>query len=782
MPDRQSLQRKSLEIARIAARHLFLPINAIIFGVVILLIVFGDAQEGLFLGAVVLVNIALGFGQDVRAWFTLEKLQILTAVRIHRINDDGTETEVMLPEIRKGDRLRIKLGDQVPCDSTLLLSNGVEINEGLITGESDTIQKKTGDELLAGSVITAGGGVIKVETPFAESRVAKMAEGLKRYTTNPSPIQLSIQKIIEYTVYTLLATIALVVIRGALVHEPQLRIVENIGALASVLVPQGLVVTVTLLFTFGGAHFYNRHVLLQEVNATEKFGHIKNLCVDKTGTLTENELTVERMLIPAHEDLSRARTFAAAYVQGSQDSSQLVSAMEKYLAGEQAPEIADTLPFSSWRQYGGVCIPGSKSECILAGAPEAFIGKLEPSERVWLQAVIDEQTRDGKHVTCIVRATESTPQVPRTLGSEKLSIVAVFVQSNKLREGIQDAIAFFQNRGVTIRVLTGDHPETAHVVAQRCGIRNADKVITGVEMNTWDVEHYLNHAKNYTVFARIKPEQKERIIEALKQDGFTAMVGDGANDALSLKKADLGIAMAEGAAAARQVSAVILTKNSFVELPGGVQLADSMIENIEIYASIFMNQTFLSFFLFLILTLLNHDFPLAPLNISYINYFAIGMPGALVAYWAIRPHERTIAVSKRPFLERVLPLPFALALLQTAAAIGVFYFSLTHGLTSSSLLVLFFIALGYFYFLLAPSFHTGRLNWVQSLQLAGLGIFECIVLLVTLQIPLVQTFFMIAPPTAAGAYFTIVLALITAAAMFLLALMLLRYRTTNESR
>lgn len=765
MPEDHPFKRRAGEIARIAARHIFLPINAIIFGVVILLVFFGDTQEGLFLGAIVALNIALGFGQDVRAWFTLEQLQLLTALRVRRINPDETETEVLLPQIRKGDRLRVRLGDQIPCDSTLLQSRGVEINEGLITGESDSIRKREGEELLAGSVVTSGGGVIRVETEFRESRIAKMTEGLKRYSANPSPIQVSIQKIITYTVYTLILTMAIVIVRGYLVHEPGLRIVENIGALASVLVPQGLVVSVTLLFTFGAAHFYNRHVLLQEVNATEKFGHIRNLCMDKTGTLTENELTVEGFETPRGTAGERERALAASYVRFSGDSSQVIKAIERSLEGTPAPESTDSLPFSSWRQYGGIQIAGQAS-AILAGAAEVFSKNLAADERAWLEQLIAARAKAGKHMLCFVEASGG---IPDELAGVQLRLVGVFVLGNQLREGIRGAIDFFQERGVTIRILTGDHPERARVVAAQAGVRGADKLITSEELDSWDAARYAARAKDYVVFARVKPEQKERIIEALKKDGFTAMVGDGANDALSLKKADLGIAMADGASATRQIAAVILTKNSFVELPGGVRLADSMIENIEIFTSIFMNQTFVSFFLFLALTAANFDFPLVPLNISLINYFAVGLPGMLVAYWAIRPEEKIVPASTAPFLPRTLPLPFALSFVQTAATLGIFYWATQRGAAPAPLLITLFVMLAYVYFLLTPRFHTGLITKAQRLQLAGLGALEAIVLYIAFNIPLVQFFFSVTLPSPSGVQLAAMLALLSGGAMFLLA-------------
>ncbi len=771
-----SYRRQAREIGHLAFRHAFLPINAIIFSVVILLVIFGDTQEGIFLGAIVLVNIALGFGQDVRAWFTLEHLQLLTALRVVRVNADGSESHVLLHQIGKGDELRVRLGDQIPCDSALISDSMVEVNEGLITGESDSFPRTRGQRLLAGSVVTSGAGIIRVETPFSESVVAKMTEGLKRYSANPSPIQISIQRIITYTVYILLATIAVVVARGVLLHEPNLRIVENIGALASVLVPQGLVVSVTLLFTFGAAHFYNRHVLLQEVNATEKFGHIKNLCMDKTGTLTENALTVEHMEVPDKILREEARTLSATYVNKSGDSSQVIQAIKEFLGDERGGDASDVVSFSSWRQYGGVCLgDGVPSACVLAGVPEIFLSHLaSEQERKWLELLIAERTRAGKHILCMVRSVGSqVAAVPRELSDSQLSVVAVFVLGNRLREGIKGAVDFFQARGIVIRILSGDNPETARVVAHAAGVNNTDLLITGPEMEGWSAADYTQNSKRYVIFARIKPEQKERIVEALKTDGFTAMIGDGANDALSLKKADLGIAMADGSSATRQIAAVILTKNSFVELPGGVRLADSMIENIEIFASIFLNQTFVSFLLFVGLTIAGFDFPLSPLNISLINYFAVGLPGTLISYWAIRPAAKTTPVSKAPFLSRVLPLPSALSWLQTITIGGVFGWALTHNVgTPVPLLVTTFVALGYIYFLLTPRIHSGGVTLAQRTQLLCLGIVEAIFLYWAFTIALIAHFFNVSPPPGTGLGLVGIISLVCGAIMFVFALLL----------
>ncbi|MFA7302205.1 MAG: HAD-IC family P-type ATPase [Candidatus Paceibacterota bacterium] len=762
--------RNAREIARIAARHVFLPINAIIFVVVILLYTFGQTNEGLFLGAVVLLNIALGFAQDVRAWLTLERLQFLTAIQVIKLQPDGTETETPLEALTKGDRIKIKNGDQMPCDGTIVEGTSLEVSEGLITGESTIFTRATGEAILAGSVITSGFGIAELQTSFADSRIAKMAAGLQRYSANPSPIQQSITLVITYTVYVLLAVTAFIVVRGAIMHQSNVAIVQSIGALAGVLVPQGLVVAVTLLFTFGASHFYRRNVLLQEVNATEKFGRIKNLCMDKTGTLTENNLTVDRLHPSPGTTEAEARAYASLYVRFSGDSSQSISALREFLGEPPAAEVSDTLSFSSTRKYGGIRIADNMplpSKVVLVGAPDVFAPHVRSeTERRWLSDLSTEHAQLGKRVLCI--ATCEDASVPRALVGTTVAIAGVCILHNALRTGITDAVNFFQDRGVTIRIISGDHPDTVRTIARAAGVRNTDALILGEDMNDWSEADYVQHAHTYTIFARIQPEQKEKIIEALKLSGYTAMVGDGANDALSIKKADLGIAMFDGATATRQIAAVVLLGNSFVELPGGVRLADSMIENIEIFASVFFNQTFLGFLFFIGLTLIGLDYPLTPLTINFINYFTVGIPGMLISWWAINPSERTSAASTQPFLSRTIPFSLALSLLQAVTVFAV-YLSVQAYLPStnpSGLLTVTFAALGFIYFVVSTRYYGHAMGRAKQLTLAALGVLGASLLYLAFKLPIVLVFFNLTPPTSAGVTIALVLAAVCGAIQY----------------
>ncbi len=736
----EKYQLRLQELLYIISRHIFLFSNAIIVAVIVLLFVFGDTRSGLFLTIIFIINIILGLIQDVNAWIQLEKLQLLTAPHVIRLNPDGTEESILTEQIKKGDHLKLKIGDQVPCDSTLTNGHSFEINEGLITGESNSIPKAENDHLLAGSVVTAGFGTIKTESVFIESRIARMTEGIKKYTSRISPIEQAINIFIKYCSYVSAAILAYVIIRGFIIHEPAVQIVKNVGALSSALIPIGLFFAVTLFFSYGAAHLFRRNVLLQEVNATEKLGRIKNLCMDKTGTLTENSLAVEDIFVPPEVTVEKAQDLTMAYIQGTGDSSQTLNAVKRFTGVKYQGQVIDALSFSSWRRYGAV-VTGN-NEIVFGGAPDVFLTHISNAEeKKWLQKFLDEHAHEGKHVWCVMQSVGS--QIPTDLSQINFQMVAVYVFYNNLREGIKHTIDFFQNRGVHIRIISGDNPETAQTVAALAGVKNSDQLITGPEMENWSKDDFTNNVKNFSIFARIIPEQKEKIIDAFKKDGFTAMVGDGANDALAIKKADLGIAMFDGAPATRQLASIVLTNNSFAALPGGVTLADSIIRNVEIFSSIFLNLTFVGGLLFLVVSLFNHEYPLTPLNITLINYFTVGIPGLLISYWTIMPSGKIDSPDNKSFLGKILPFAFYSSIIQTVFIAVVFILSPEYlKLAQSNILVIMaYIASGFIHFAFTPYVYRDLVTKMQKIQIVGFAVVEIILFFLVLKIPFVTTFF-----------------------------------------
>ncbi|MBU6430865.1 MAG: HAD-IC family P-type ATPase [Patescibacteria group bacterium] len=737
------------EIGPVVFRHVFLFVNAVIFGVVILLFVFGERQAALFIGAIIIFNILLGIIQDTRALIALETLQMITALRIIRLNKDGSETTVLIEEIIKGDHIKLKLGDQAPCDGQMISSSNLEVSEALITGESDSFPRRDGEKINAGDIITAGSGIMEAQNIFHESRISKMTEGVKKYSANPSPIQSATNTVIKYSGYILALVIVFTVIRGYIIHDSNIKIVLNIGALASAIVPQGLVVITTLLFALGASSYSKKHVLFQEINATEKLGRIKNLCMDKTGTLTDNVLIVEEMMIPEGVSKEEASALTSAYITESEDSSQIIAAIKRHIGYEEKKrEILESLPFSSWRQYGAIRMNSNQgSEIIFVGAPDVFLPYVSSvAQRDWLRRLIDANSRKGKRLLCVARSKADV--LPIKISEANLSIVAVFLFQSGFRQGVQKAIKFFQDRGVRIRIISGDNPDTVQSIAVLAGVNHTESVITGREMERWEDSYFKNNVSKYTIFARILPEQKVKIIEAFKKDGFTAMVGDGANDAFAIKKADLGIAMFDGAQATRRLASVVLMNNSFSDLPGGVELADNFIKNIEIFAGIFINQSIIGLLFFIIISIFGYSFPIMPLNITLINYFTVGLPGILITYWAIRPSGKIPPANSESFLSRVIPFAVWCGVVSAIAASVVFALSPEYlkNSQSNTLVALAFIVCGFVFFSLAPGVYRGMIATKKRLHLVILGAIEIILLFLVLKIPLAVHFFSVTTP------------------------------------
>jgi cation-transporting ATPase E len=386
----------------------------------------------------------------------------------------------------------------------------------------------------------------------------------------------------------------------------------------------------------------------------------------------------------------------------------------------------------------------NKNVTVLAGSADIFLPHFKNSqEKKWLEALVETNSPQGKHVLCVACLEGESVNLPKDLSAVSLSLVAVFIFQNNLRPGIREAIDFFQNRGVRIRIISGDNPETASAIANQAGIRDIDKAITGSEMASWSEADFDKQAPRYAIFSRIMPEQKEKIIEALKKDGFTAMIGDGANDALAVKKANLGIAMFEGAPATRQLASVVLMNNSFSALPGGVELADTIITNLEILASIFLNVSFVGLFFFIFISIWGFEFPLTPLNVTVIDYCTVGLPGLLIAYWSIRPSGKAGVTKDQPFLKRILPFTVLSAILEALSLVIIYWLSPNYlKLAQSNALVLIeFSIVGFIFCIYSFVYFQGKTTPTQKLQIFALTGLEAILLLVVFSTPLFANFF-----------------------------------------
>ncbi len=737
----------------IVFRNIFQLVNVVILGVVILLCIFGSMQSGLFLGIVFFLNTTIAVVQDVRARLLLEELERLTALQVVRIASTGIEEKVFAQEIKAGDRIKVLLGDQIPCDGVFELTENIEVSEALITGESTASSRDVGDAVIAGSIVTSGQGVVALRTSYADSRVARISDDVKTYVASPSSIQRAISLVIQYSGYLLVGIVIFVTIRGLILHVPRVSIVTTIGALASTVVPQGLLIVVTLLFAIGAASYAKKNVLFQEMNATEKLGRIKNLCLDKTGTLTDTKLIVENIYLGQGVSAETVSVSVNAYVAGTHDSSDTITAIQKYqqsgsTAALSVPSFGNALAFSSWRQYGAIeIVRDSATETVFIGTPALFLKlALSDKEKAWLSALVKEHTEKGKRVLCVARAPGA--QSSAEMSGSTISILAVVVFYNTYRVGVKETIQFFQGRGVRIRILSGDNPATVLAVAQAVGIHNATKVATGALVEKWTDSEFVKEAHEYEVFAQILPEQKVRLIEAFKKDGFTAMVGDGVNDALAMKKADLGIAMFSGVPVTRQLAGVILMTNSFADLPGAVVLADRFIQSIEISSSMYINQSLLGALFFILLSFFGYAFPFTPLNITFMNYFTIGLPGLLITYWALRPLRTQAPANEESFLTRIFRLVIPAVCIEAIGLLVLFLASPTaFKLTESNTLIgVSIIFLGNLFLVFAVRTYCGPLLALEKKHLIILMLVELGIGGILLQIPSVLRFFNIFKP------------------------------------
>jgi len=359
---------------------------------------------------------------------------------------------------------------------------------------------------------------------------------------------------------------------------------------------------------------------------------------------------------------------------------------------------------------------------------------------------MSENAQLGKRVLGMARATE--PGLPKDLQNSHLSIIAIFIFENTLRQGIISAIKFFQDRGIKIRVLSGDNAQTVETVAKSVGITGAENVVTGKIMESWSENDFEKQAHNFTVFAQILPEHKVKLVQAFKKDGFTAMVGDGVNDALAMKKSDLGIAMFDGVPVTRQLADVVLMTNSFSDLPGAVEVADHFIRSIEISSGVYINMSLAGLFFFIIISFFGYSFPLTPLNITFINYFTVGFSGLLISYWALRPSGKILRTDDRPFLKRIMPLVFFCAIVEAIGMALVLFLSPAYLKNSSSntLVMLAMILFGFLFLLFGTNVYCGILTKKEKRQLFLLGVFQIVVCYLALQIPLALRFFNITTP------------------------------------
>ncbi len=641
----------------ILLRNLFSLVVIIIGGLSIILIILGNSRDGVFLIAVLAINIILGIVQELRAKIALEKLQALARVK-YQVTSSGQKSVVYSDEIMPGDIVELKLGDQCPVDGQIKYSNGCECNDALLTGESENISKSEGDTLLAGSIIVAGTVSIEAKKIEQQSYLAQMNKDLKKYQLSTSPIQSSILHFIQIMALALAVIAVIIIVETLLSGETILSGFTQIAAIAATIIAEGLLLASTAFFVYGSIRMATKKVLVQQINAIEKLGRMAIVCIDKTGTLTQNSPVFDEFIAYDSDSDKRLRQYTATYLTNESSQTATNNALGGCAGDARALKTSELLAFSSARKYSAFRIFGS-SNFVVIGASENFIHKLGAEQQKWLNAKIQELSKSAKRVLFVARADSGKLDDISTI--KGLELVGLVVLSNPLKASTASTISVLQNRGVQVVVISGDSQQTVLAIANLAKINHGKDVITGPmldKINDAELAILLTHKP---LFARILPAQKQRIVEAAQASGaIVAMIGDGANDALAIKKADIGIAMFDGAPATRQIADVVLINNSFSAIPKGIELSDSIITTLEMVACLFFTRVWSGILIIFGSLVLASDYPFSPRNITLLNIFIISFPLLL---WLLQPRHRDRSVNELSFLQRTLPFSIMNALI-----------------------------------------------------------------------------------------------------------------------
>lgn len=649
----------------IVKRNLLSPIVLAIFLLAGALIYVREYRDAWFISVVIVVNSLIGIVQEIRAKRVLHRLELMSAPRA-RVLRDGRAVEVPYDSLVVGDEIILRAGDELPADATVMVSKGLELNESMLTGESAAIEKAVGDTVLAATTVLAGEGTARVTAVGDQTKAGAISQVLKRYKPELTPLQVAIWRAITFLTYGAIVLATLIFIVYYFSGDDVVIILKTITSAAVTVVPEGLLLASSLLLAFGSLRLAQAKVLPQKLAAIEAMALLNLLAVDKTGTLTSDEVTLERVVAfdetgvltnsatATSEKLHAVRPAVDRVPDFSESAIAELAALiahetsggnitgQAILAEITPPKHADiieVMAFSSARKMAGVRAKiDGKTRTLMMGAPE-FVAKLAPVDAM-LQRQLDEWADSGLRVLMLAEFDDETVKLKDLPDGSGRAIGAVILR-NSLRDGVIDTVKFLQEQGVVIRVISGDNPRTVQHIARQAGIANPDKAILGSALAGLSDKAFDKAADENTIFARVLPEQKERLIAHFKQSGkFTGMVGDGVNDALALKKSDLGVAMYAGAPASRRVADIILLNNSFTSLPIGMKLGNRIMQAIEVIATLFFHKIIYGVVLLLSTMLVGLNYPYAPRHITFLNIFLVTMPTIMWTLFPPRPRHR----------------------------------------------------------------------------------------------------------------------------------------------
>ncbi|EOE4923002.1 cation-translocating P-type ATPase [Enterococcus hirae] len=606
---------------QIVLQNIFTYFNLIFIVLAVLLCLVSSYKNLTFL-PVILANTGIAIYQEIRSKKILDNLSVLNAAKVTVVRN-GVANKIDMEELVLDDVILLETGQQIPADG-YVLDGKLQVNEALLTGEADEIVKEVDDYLMSGSFVVSGKAYVRLDKVGYDSYISQLtAKAKKMGGGEQSEMIASLNKLIKW-IGIIIIPIGITLFSQSYFFNGN-TIKESVVAMEAALIgmiPEGLYLLTTIALAMSAARLAKQRVLLHDMKSIETLARVNVLCVDKTGTITENQMSVQKLVIAkneqAEQQATRIQELISDYAKAMANDNATMQAIKTYFNKPTDQEPLSILPFSSVQKFSSVTFADG---IYVLGAPEMVLRERFETVKNEFSQYADQGYRVlvfGSYQGILSEALLEAEVIP----------LAYLLIANPIRKEAPDTFAYFKEQGVAIKVISGDNPQTVSTVALQAGIANADQYI---DVSQLAEEDYLSAVEKYTVFGRVKPEQKMQFVQLLKQKNTVAMTGDGVNDILAMKEADCSIAMASGNEATIQAAQVALLDSDFSRMPEIVAEGRRVVNNIERSASLFLVKNIFSFLLSVFSVLFALTYPLEPSQITLISLFTIGLPSFLLA-------------------------------------------------------------------------------------------------------------------------------------------------------
>jgi cation-transporting ATPase E len=659
-------------VGQIIRANVINPVNGIVGFMLVLIVIADGVGPDMLFGGVIITNSVIGIIQELRARSALNRLAVLTAPHAVLMRN-GEQLESGVEAVVLDDLLILAPGAQVVVDGEVVESAGLELNESLLTGESDPEHKGLGAQVLSGSFVSSGSGKYRALKIGADSYAASLAQEARKFSLVDSELRAGVNKILKFLMLAIPPIAILLFWRLMQTNDGDWRTaLSGVVAASVAMVPDGLVLLTSIAFMAGVISLSKKNALLRELASVELLARVDTLCLDKTGTITTGNIVVAELVMLRADDGSAQRNaelLLAAVGASDPDPNATQRAIAQAYPEAPAWDVTDTVPFSSARKWSAAQFSlnsptkgQDESIAVYMGAPEFLLGQTESV----ISAQVAQQAEAGRRVILLATAQSLTAEV---LPGD-LHPVALVLLEDEVREDAHETLQYFIEQGVTLKVISGDHPGTVAAVARRAGVPNAKTGIDARELPE-DEAALAEFVSNNAVFGRVTPRQKRAMVKALQsQNHVVAMTGDGVNDVLALKDADMGIAMGSGSGASRSVAQLVLMDDKFSSLPSVLAEGRRVMNSVERASNLFIYGTVYAVLISLTVSAAGVEFPFLPRHLTLVRALSVGIPGVFLA---LAPDHRR---SRPGFLHRIVRFAVPAGLIAGTAALIIYFTAL----------------------------------------------------------------------------------------------------------